>query len=317
MGIVDGPDHAVGIGKFSRVEPVRAPVVDRLGGPILPVLDDVVQRDAALAKTRERREQLRLVLVMVARLPESERPLRQHRRPAGERTKTRNDAVQRRPLDEAVVDALADVGPQGRGDVPGGGQGRFPEEAQDIGALAIRLDLQGVAFPRLEPDLDLVVLRQPVLPPVVHNEPPVEPHLEAAVGICLELVVARDRRDDRALRAGRRMDAIGAHAATATIGTGKTDRRGYGGRGQPAVRREVSGGDPAGPAGGVAERVGRDRRKRPEVAKAGEGRVVPQHPVAAAGDEERDDDVGVALPEVEVVALEIDDAELQLAETVE
>ena len=54
-----------------------------------------------------------------------------------------------------------------------------------------------------------------------------------------------------------------------------------------------------------------------EIAEAGEGGVVPEDAVAAAGDEEGDDDVGVVLPEVEVVTLDVGDAELHLTEAVE
>jgi len=57
-----------------------------------------------------------------------------------------------------------------------------------------------------------------------------------------------------------------------------------------------------------------------ELAQIAEARVrgiVPENTVAAAGDEEGNDDVGVALPEIEIEAAQVDDAELALAEAVE
>ena len=52
--------------------------------------------------------------------------------------------------------------------------------------------------------------------------------------------------------------------------------------------------------------VGGDRYERPQVAEAREREVVPQHAVAAARHQERHDDVGVVLPEIEIVALDIE-----------
>ena len=72
---------------------------------------------------------------------------------------------------------------------------------------------------------------------------------------------------------------------------------------------------------GLARRVeqagGRDGLPGPQVAEARVGRVVPEDAVAAAGDEEGHDHGRVALPEVEVVALEVEKAQLLLSETVE
>ena len=56
-----------------------------------------------------------------------------------------------------------------------------------------------------------------------------------------------------------------------------------------------------------------DRHKRPQIAEAREGQVVPEDAVAAARDQERHDGAGVVLPQVEIVALDVDRAELLLA----
>ena len=76
-------------------------------------------------------------------------------------------------------------------------------------------------------------------------------------------------------------------------------------------------GEAAGLAVGVVEVGGRDGDEGAQIAEAGEGGVVPEDAVAARGDEEGHDDVGVVLPEVEVVSLDVGDAELHLAEAVE
>ena len=54
-----------------------------------------------------------------------------------------------------------------------------------------------------------------------------------------------------------------------------------------------------------------------QIAEAREGEVVPQNAVAAARHQERHDDVRVVLPQVEVVTLDVEDANLPLAEAIE
>ena len=68
---------------------------------------------------------------------------------------------------------------------------------------------------------------------------------------------------------------------------------------------------------GVEEPVGRDRRQLAQIAEARERGVVPQDAPAAAGDQEGDHQRAVVLPEIEVVALEVQQAELVLAEAIE
>ena len=68
---------------------------------------------------------------------------------------------------------------------------------------------------------------------------------------------------------------------------------------------------------GVGEALGRDRRPGAQIAEPRERGVVPQHTPAAARDEERNDDRAVVLPEIEVVALEIEEPDLVFAEPVQ
>ncbi len=154
---VDRADHAGRVRKPDRIEAMGAPLIDRLGGPILPVLHDVIEGDAPAPEAGHDVQQLLLVLVVVAGLPEAEGPAGQHRGPPGQGAEAGDDAVQRGALDKIIVDAIADIGP--KGDRRPGRPGGLPEEAQDIRALAVGLELQGVAGAGLEADLELVVFR--------------------------------------------------------------------------------------------------------------------------------------------------------------
>ena len=81
--------------------------------------------------------------------------------------------------------------------------------------------------------------------------------------------------------------------------------------------RVVRAGQAAGPPRRVEEPVRRDGSPLAQVAEAGVRRVVPEDAVAAAGDEEGHDHGRVVLPELEVVPLHVQQAELVLAEAVE
>ena len=80
---------------------------------------------------------------------------------------------------------------------------------------------------------------------------------------------------------------------------------------------EVAPGQPAGFAGLVEQHGARHRFRRAQVAKSCQRHVVPQQPVSAARHQHRDDDADVVLPEIEVVTLDVHEAELLLAEAVE
>ena len=111
------------------------------------------------------------------------------------------------------------------------------------------------------------------------------------------------------------LERRGTASASRTIAAHvDSDVGGLAGRGRAVDGRE---GEPAGLAVGVVEIGGGDGGEGAQIAEAGEGGVVPQDAVAARGDEEGHDDVGVVLPEVEVVSLDVGDAELHLAEAVE
>ena len=69
--------------------------------------------------------------------------------------------------------------------------------------------------------------------------------------------------------------------------------------------------------GGVETGHPRQRDGIPEIAEPGERRVVPEDAVAAARHQERNEDLGVVLAEIEVVVLDVEQPLLVLSQTVE
>jgi len=110
------------------------------------------------------------------------------------------------------------------------------------------LDAEGVAGAGGEVDFDLVVVGEPVLAPVVDDELLVEPDADGAVGIGLELVVARRGRKELAGPAGERFSAATLLLQEREIGgaLGVLELVG-------SVGGERSAGEPAGLAIGVEE----------------------------------------------------------------
>ena len=125
--------------------------------------------------------------------------------------------------------------------------------------------------------LELVVLSGPVLLVVIDLQDAVEPQFRRAVRVGLELIVARHRRHDGAVE---------------------------------AANGRCRGLD-------VDERALGHRRERRDVAELRRRCVVPQDAVAAIRHEHRDLDDRVALPEIEVVSLDIEFAFLPLTESEE
>ena len=190
---------AVGVGEARGVELVRAPLGLR---PVEPVLHDVVERDPPRAEAVHHVEALLLRLVALAALPEAEGPARHHRRLAGEPPVAGDDAVEARAVDEVVVDAVADLGPERRRSLL---RRRLPQQPHRLHPLVLRpLDLQARGAPLLERHAGDVLPGQPALAPVVDDQPAVDPHPDAAVRVELEEVVAGLGRLDRALPAHAR-----------------------------------------------------------------------------------------------------------------
>ena len=161
--VVDGLDPADGIGKAGGIELVRAPGVC---APVLPVLHDVVEGNLALAELLDHVEELVGGLVPLARLPQAEDPVGQHGGFAGEEAIAGDDLIGGRAVDEGVIDAVADLRPEGG--VCSGRRG-LPLEGEGGLLLGIILDLDGVLVPGEKMDEDLIVGGVPVLTPVVHD----------------------------------------------------------------------------------------------------------------------------------------------------
>ena len=121
---VDGVDPGDGVGKTGGIELVRAPCV---GAPVLPVLHDVVEGDLALAELLDDVERLVGRFVSLARLPEAEDPVGEHGGTASEEAIAGDDLIGCGAVDEGVVDAVADLGPER---CVGGGRRGLPLEGE-------------------------------------------------------------------------------------------------------------------------------------------------------------------------------------------
>ena len=313
VGGVDGAGPAFGIGKARGIELMRAPGV-RL--PILPILHDVVEGNFALAELLDDVERLLRGLIALARLPEPEGPVGRYRSFAGEQTVASDDLVDRRSVDELVVDAVANLGPKRGVRI---GRRSLPAELQNVLLLGIVFDADGQLLPRREMDAHLIVPGQPVLAPVIHRQLAVEPDANAAVRVSLKLVVAGRRSQNRSFPV-LLLSAPGLFHAFGMIDFGLV---------QPEMKNEIGafahrlgtvvGGDceAASLTVGVKQIDRGNRSKGMQIAEARIGGVLPQDSVTPRGNQKRRHDVGVVLPQIEVVALDVDDAQLHLSQAVE
>ena len=106
---MDGIDHALGIAETKGIKGEGTP---RIGAPIVPVHDDVVDRQLAVAEALEGIEDLTLRFVALAALPESEEPLRHDLRLASEGAVTLDDLVAVVTCDEVIVELLHHLAPE-------------------------------------------------------------------------------------------------------------------------------------------------------------------------------------------------------------
>ena len=97
-------DHAGRIGVARLVEFVAAPLARQ---PVLPVLDDGVERHLHLTVFRRDAEQFVLRRIVFLRLPQAPRPARHHGRRAGQAAVALDHVVEFRAVHEVVIDAAA------------------------------------------------------------------------------------------------------------------------------------------------------------------------------------------------------------------
>ena len=104
--VMDAIEHLFRLGEAGVQELHGVPVVV-VFAPVLPVLNDAVERDMELTVFLDDFEELGLRLVAFAALPEPERPERLHRAVAGELAHLRDDAVGGASEHEVVVQVFA------------------------------------------------------------------------------------------------------------------------------------------------------------------------------------------------------------------
>ncbi len=166
---------------------------------------------------------------------------------------------------------------------------RPPEQAQDArGAVHGPAQAQRHGLAGGEPHAREILAGKPALPPVIDDLGFADGELDAARGVGQELVDAADRWREGAapvdgLSLRRHRDVAGLR-----VGRGRVEPDGVG-----------------------------QRNRFGELAEARERGVVPEDAVTAARDQERNEDLGVVLVEIQVGVGEIDQIELVLAEAVE
>ena len=106
---MDGVNHALGISEAKGVEGKCAP---RVWAPVVPVHDDVVDRQLAITEALEGIENLALTLIALAALPEAEKPLRHDLRLAGEGAIALDNLITVVACDEVVVKLLHHLAPE-------------------------------------------------------------------------------------------------------------------------------------------------------------------------------------------------------------
>ena len=156
---VDGVHHLLGTGITVLVELMTAPLVVV---PVLPVLDDVVDGDAALAELPQRADQLELVGIALAALPVAHGPFGHDLRLARQGAVAAYDLVDAVTLDEVIVDAVLHLAPPGHLVLEA-----FVDRAEHtqaaVAGAAVRLpfDTDGHAAALLQVDGELVAVGVP------------------------------------------------------------------------------------------------------------------------------------------------------------
>src|SRR5690606_11974426 len=158
-------DHSTRIGEVLIVEIVASPGVFR---PVEPVQDDVVDRYPALAILFEDAYQFLLRGIALAALPESERPLRQQGRLAGQPAIAADDFVHTGARDKVVVDRLAALGGNRQSFMLRGWR-RWIVQQPEVPALRGPLDAKRIGLAGFEFDAGSVIPGIPVDSPAVQQ----------------------------------------------------------------------------------------------------------------------------------------------------
>ena len=327
--VVDLVDHLLRLREALGVELVTAP---RVFGPVEPVLDDVIERDLQVAVLLDDVDDLTFRVVTLARLPEAVRPFRHHHGLAGERAIAGDDLVHVLAGHVPIVDRLRDIAGEPHRMAIGRGE-RIVVEQRDIACVRLPLDPHRDALALGHRQVEVRVPGIPVLAPAVEHFLAVRKHLEIARAVELELVHAADvGRHVAGPHNLLRLDRV----TRGVLATGRGDRLRLGGGGPLGLildilvvdrrfllrhRQPIAEIILRGEAGLALARhlqaIGAHQRIGPWVTEAGDAVVVPQQPVVARRDDERDGDVHVVLREFDVLAVVIHLRILMLAEAVQ
>ena len=112
MHLVYAVEHGLWVGKARGLKLMTSPVGQ---WPIVPVLNDIVDRYVPFPEFRQRALDILATLVTFSTLPESQHPFRIERSLAGERTVSADDVVHIVAGDKIVVHVTAHFAPDTNG----------------------------------------------------------------------------------------------------------------------------------------------------------------------------------------------------------
>jgi hypothetical protein len=104
-------DHFLGAGIPGLIEDHAAPVI--VVAPVIPVLHDVIDGNAALAVLLRDAQQFVAGGVVLLALPVAIGPFAVQRRLAGKLPVTRDLLIDGGPVEEVIIDVIGDLGPEG------------------------------------------------------------------------------------------------------------------------------------------------------------------------------------------------------------
>src|ERR1019366_2871273 len=167
MAVVDGFDPTDGVGETHGIKSMAPPLIQ---APVLPVLNDVVERNPALAEAVHHIKARLLGFVSLPALPEPECPLRDHHRLAREIPHAGDHLVNRRAIDEVIVDAASNLAPERCG--LRFLSGSFPIEFENGRAGVLDpFKMNGISLARFKMNLGDIIGGKPGLSPMVEHDP--------------------------------------------------------------------------------------------------------------------------------------------------
>ena len=315
MHRVDVVQHLFRIRIAGRVELVAPPLVRQ---PVLPVLDDVVDRNLPLAELREGAHQLVLGSIALPALPEAEGPLRIQGGLAGEGAVAADNLVIIGARHEVEVQLGLELRPEAQAGLVLRAL-RHGDLQAEVGNAAVGLPghLDGLPFARLEMDLVAVTVGVPGRAPAAGHRLLAADFRGLEAGIVLgEIVIPLHRGldlafvgHDRALE--RQLGQVADQPLVVVL-------QRFFALDERFLARDV------GSRQGALDTVLVIEFEHPAqllegmgVAPAAPGVGVEQETVALGGDHERNADLGIVLVQFLVEALVVELARLLLAEAVE